>query len=299
MRPFCLSRLCAAAIVLSFSLPADAQFGEGGAERAPRSARARQNWDSVSGALAKRALTEPIPQDATRWLRRLALIHREIESAPPDGYYAETLFQQLASYQSESLHTIDSADPRLWAFLAAQSDWSHFVLILKTIFQNTTLDRRERVWQQAAALAKGGPTSRAYTLGEMEVLWGDPRRAIPVLEEALPRATTEQQSWELYRTLWSARSKQNDWKGMEAILEKSPLSGSRLELANAAAASGANDDAMRYFRKWFNQDRRRFAEFPPKPDPVLKELLRAFYRQLSMDEPDCATPTLAAKLFAD
>jgi len=239
------------------------------------------------------------------WLRNidrptdmLALINRELEVAPPASYYAEVLFQDLATTQSRSLQMIDPADPHLWTFLAAQQDWSHFVVLLQTIYTNTTPEQQEHVMQQVAALAKGGPTSRAYALGQMEVLWGDSRRAIPVLEEALPRATTEQQSWELYTTLWSARQKLNDWRGMEAILRASPLAGSLLEIANAAAASRDNNEAMRYFRTWINQDRRRFAEFPAQSNPALAALLRSYYQELSIAEPRCATPALAAKMLA-
>jgi len=237
-------------------------------------------------------------RDIDRPTDMLALINRELNVAPPASYYAEALFQDLATTQSRSLQMIEPADPHLWAFLAAQQDWSHFVVLLKTIYTNTTPEQQDRVMQQVAALAKGGPTSRAYALGQMEVLWGDSHRAIPVLEEALPRATTEQQSWELYTTLWSARQKLNDWRGMEAILRASPLAGSLLEIANAAAASGDNNEAMRYFRKWLNQDRRRFAEFPAHSNPALAALLRSYYQELSIAEPHCATPTLAAKMLA-
>jgi len=228
----------------------------------------------------------------------LALINRELDIAPPASYYTEVLFQDLATRQARSLRMIDPADPRLWAFLAAQQDWSHFVVLLQTIYTNTTPEQQDRVMKRIAALAKGGPTSRAYALGQMEVMWGDSHRAISVLEEALPRATTEQQSWELYTTLWRARQKFNDWQGMEAILRKSPLAGSLLEIANAAAASGANEEAVRYFRRWFNQDRRRFAGFPAQSNPGLNTLLRAYYHELSIQEPNCATPAMAAKMLA-
>ncbi len=238
------------------------------------------------------------------WLRNIerptdmiALLNREVALVPPDGQYAEYLFQDLANHNSENVHTIDPADGRLWAFLSAQKDWDHFVWLLKTLALNAPPDQQERVWRQAAALAKDGPTSRAYAVGEAEVLWGDARRAIPVLEEALPRSTGEQARWELLSTLWSARSTLKDWQGMADLLRKNPSLGSTLEIANAAAASGANADAILYFRSWLNQDRRRFAEFPANPQPAIVALLRDFYRQLSSDEPRCATPVMAAQLF--
>lgn len=201
------------------------------------------------------------------------------------------------NYNSEAFHTIDPSDDRVWAFLSAQKDWSHFVMILKTLLINPPADEQDRVWRQAAALAKGGPMSRAYSLGQTEVLWGDPRRAIPILEEALPRAVGTQAQWELLSTLWSAKSSLKDWRGMAALLRKSPPIGTTIEVANAAAESGANAEAMPYFRSWFNQDRRRFAEFPTNLQPGIVELLRAFYRRLSSDEPRCTTPTMAAHIL--
>jgi tetratricopeptide (TPR) repeat protein len=238
------------------------------------------------------------------WLRNidrptdmLALINRELDVASPASYYAEALFQSLANYRSEALPTIDPADPRLWAFLAAQPDWSHLVVLLKTLLIDTQPPQQDRVMKQVAALTKGASTSRAYALGEMEGLWGDPQRAISVLEEALPRATTEQESWQLYSNLWRARQRLNDWPGMEALLRKYPLAGSRIEIANAAAAGGANREAMRIFQKWLNQDRRRFAEFPAKSNADLMQLLRSYYRALRIEEPRCATPALAAKML--
>ena len=238
------------------------------------------------------------------WLRNIdrptemiALLNREIALAPLEGQYAEFLFQHLVNYNSDSMHTIDAKDGRLWAFLSAQKDWSHLTWFLKTLVKNSSADQQEGVWKQAAALAKGGPTSRAYALGQTEVLWGDARRAIPILEEALPRATGEQARWELLSTLWSARSTLKDWQGMADLLRKNPSLGSTLEIANAAATSGANAEAMRYFRNWFNQDRRLFAEFPTNPQPGIVELLRAFYRRLENDEPRCATPAMAAHIL--
>lgn len=238
------------------------------------------------------------------WLRNidqpkdmLALIHRELETAPPEGYYAQVLFQDLTSYQTERLHTIDPTDPLLWTFLKAQQNWSSFAILLKALYMNTPPQQRGHVMQRVAALCQGGPSSRAYALGEMEVLWGDPRRAIPVLEEALPRAATQNDAWLLYTVLWSARRQLNDWEGMAAILRKSPQAGNFLDIANAAAAAGENQEAMRYFRQWLNKDRRQFAAFPQKSTPGLTALLRAYYRELSIEEPHCATPTLAAKML--
>ncbi len=234
------------------------------------------------------------------WLRNIdhptdmfALLNRELDLAPPASSYAEALFQNMASFRSESIHPIDYKDPRVWAFLSAQPDWSHFVSLLRTLSLSATGEQEDRVWKRLSELSRGAPTSRAYALGEMEVLWGDAARAIPVLEEALPRATSEQPLWELLSTLWSARSKLHDWKGMEALLRKSPPVGNVLEIANAAAASGANAEAMRYFQIWINQDRRRFAEFTAMQKPGIKPLLRAYFLQLKSDEPHCATPDRA------
>lgn len=238
------------------------------------------------------------------WLRNIerptdtiALLSHEAALAPLDGQYAEYLIQDLVNYNTESMHTIDPAEDRIWAFLSAQKDWTHSVMLLKTLVKNAPADQQDRVWKQAAALARGGPTSRAYALGETEILWGDARNAIPVLEEALPRATGDQARWELLITLWSARRRLKDWEGMADLHRKSPSIGSTLEIANAAAASGANADAIRYFRSWFNQDRRRFAEFPTNPQPGIVALLQDFYRRLKSDEPRCATPAMAAHLF--
>src|ERR1043166_452677 len=85
MRLFCLSALFIVILAASFALPASAQPGGFGLSRAPR---ANPDWAAVNsalsielsandiGALAKRALSEPIPMDTAGWLRRLALLAR-------------------------------------------------------------------------------------------------------------------------------------------------------------------------------------------------------------------------------
>ena len=67
------------------------------------------------------------------------------------------------------------------------------------------------------------------------------------------------------------------------------------QLANGRSA---NAEAIQYFRKWINQDRRRFAEFPAHPSAGLTAALRTYYRRLSIDEPRCATPAMAGALLA-
>ena len=69
-----------------------------------------------------------------------------------------------------------------------------------------------------------------------------------------------------------------------------PMTPRMLELAIAAAKGGAPQVAMTYFRQWANQDRRLAPHFYPLPSNGLLEDLKAYYRQIEIDEPQSETP---------
>lgn len=243
------------------------------------------------------------PVDAYRFMRK------ELDSTPLKGDHARALIMELLHYDNrDASRLIAPNDERFWAFLAAQMDWKvHGRSLLEHLYRNAPAEQREATLQRAETMAKESPTAeRSRALGTLMISLGKYERAAFWIEDVLSRLKDKEELPSARYDLWQAYRARNNWRGMARLLSQMEQdqtlhwqsTTALRELAVAAAESGAKEEAITFFQKWANQDRRPVpGELYPLPADGLLPALRAYYARIAQTEPKSATPTRVLKMI--
>jgi tetratricopeptide (TPR) repeat protein len=272
------------------------------------------------------ALTTPKPrperpgkgyQDQRRWMlsdyahflqRRnrqaeaVALLHRELEQAPPEAVSTEGAAYLLAF---DFPQYPDPKDEVLWTWLAGRPKWEYTEeRLLWRMLENSPRDALDGFLSRAEKLTLGQDASRAGTLGWIMNRMGLAKRSVPLLEYAAEHAPNAEFREQVVFTLFESCLDLGDWKRAEALF---PQARARLTLAEApewcsrlalvAAQAGAKADAMRLWRMAAGTDVTQLAYLSRLSGAGLHEELTAFYSEMACKIPSSETPRKALRIL--
>ncbi len=187
------------------------------------------------------------------------LLRKELSDAPATAQSPEQAARILA-YDLDAFIKVD--DPVLWAWLEKRPSWSGTEeRLLWRMLQQSPKETLNREFTRAEKLTAGRDASRAAILGWIENRMGEAKRSIPLLEEAVNRTKDYELRKHAGFTLLESYLDIRDWKKAETIFPSARelLTYHEIpewygKIAVAAARTGANDDAMRIWKRAANFD---------------------------------------------
>ncbi len=221
-----------------------------------------------------------------------ALLLWEMDEVPIDSASSQGAAQMLA-YDLPKLLNVE--EPILWNWLAKRAKWEHpEERLIWRMLESATPESRGPHFTRAEnlALQQGADATRAATLGWILNRMGQTTRSTMLLKHAIASSTSEELKQQAAITLFESYLELKDWRAAESIFD---LAEKRLtpaedpkwlgRIALIAAEKGANQDAMRLFRRAANcnlRDRRLVDDLSKLG---LKDELRAFYDKVRRQLP--------------
>jgi tetratricopeptide (TPR) repeat protein len=233
----------------------------------------------------------------------LRLLCREFDSIRLDTDYAAWLVHDMRDYDQDDAKFLHADNERLWAHLAARTQWGHYEeKLLWRMISNVPAKERDPYWSRAEKLVETADPTRALKLGWIMTRTNESARAIPLLRDAVERLPDGDDKKSATFTLFEAYLDTSDWQGAQALW---PLVRQRLtpreipdwlgRIAAAAAKVGAADDAMQLWRAKANLDRSDFRHLDELARLGLKQRLRDFYQRMSADDSSTWAPAAALR----
>ena len=223
------------------------------------------------------------------------LYRQELDKVPLTGASSRGLIHLLADRERFATRAEDRLitpdDPLYLSFLESE-DWRYGTSenLLICLLQNTPSDAsRKKLLEALGVLVRKSPETRAGILGEALFASNDKAQAIVWLEEAYRLSPKESLPYGIVQHLWMLYLENNDWKKAEAIQAMYssgvPNVNSYLELATAAARAGDPKEALRFYRRFINFDRRNIGPVPAFVERGMQSELGQLYKQLAQKEP--------------
>lgn len=244
------------------------------------------------------------------WLARskgpevaVALLLAHLADADPASPHASILVHGLNEHDRGLL---DPSDPVLWRYLEGRATWAHAEerLLWHLAERAEAGPDRDAVWTAAERLARGADPTRARVTGWAMSRTQADRRAVPVLEDAVARSSSEEHTRAAF-TLFEVFLHLEDWRGAERLwpeakqqLTAREQPGWLGQVALAAARSGAADDAVRLWAQRVNLDAADLAGLEALAEAGMRERLLAFYEELAHRSPGSDTPARARAVLA-
>lgn len=237
-------------------------------------------------------------QRQKRGAEALALIRKEIETSPAASESSKKAAYLLAF---DFRKQINPADDLLWRWLSQRPVWEYVEeRLVWRMLENAAPKGREEHFARAEALVQDKDPSRAYVLGWIMNRLENPKRSIPLLNDALERAAGKDLKEKTAMILFESYLDVNDWARAEQIF---PEARKRLtvpeetewytRIAVAAAASGAKEDAMRIWRVAANANPARPHWLRQLARHGLADQIKEFYARLAERLPESEAPKRA------
>ena len=216
----------------------------------------------------------------------------------------------LNSFSNRVESPIRGDDERCWDTLNNSPRWDGYARsVLLHMTERPGKSSRRQILLRGAELAKETDGTRAATLVEVIKITrhidpNDPLPIVPLLEYAVAKNVADASSSDgsvkrayenVKRELWEEYIKQNQWRKALALKP----TGDASQLAIAAAASGDNDDAMRFWKQATANDRMALKPLYTLRTTGLREALVKYYRQMARELPNNAAPPLALTILAE
>lgn len=230
------------------------------------------------------------------------LLRKEIERAPPASWSAEFAVNRLTSDFTKHVRADDEA---LWNWLSQRPKWKHTEerLLWRMLESSPSLDLAKH-FARAEQLAQGTDPSRAAILGWIMNRMKHARRSIPLLEQAVERATDPEVKKSAAFTLFESSLDTDDWQRAESIfpiarrqLTPYELPGWYAKIAVLAAKAGAKTDAIRIWRGAANLNPSSTGYLPELVKVGLKDALADYYRQMQKRLPSSEIPARAIRII--
>jgi tetratricopeptide (TPR) repeat protein len=231
------------------------------------------------------------------------MVRAEFDAAEPASFDAQELAVRLLSFGRQVFpdavafaREMAPERERFWALLAAQDYWpdDYGRSVVGTLVAAGGPNHfSEPDWDRAVGLA-AGHARRDQTLANLART--DPRRAVPVLKDALRATTAESDRGYLRSQLVHNLATLNDWATAELVLRDAPPSEQSSLLAPvalAAARAGAKADAIRLWARHSSFNRGDLDSLDAIVSSGLRDELIAFYEAMATKDPRCAPARLA------
>jgi len=230
-----------------------------------------------------------------REVEAVALLRQELASAPADADSSKRAACLLGFDFPEHL---DADDAVLWAWLEKRPKWeSAEERLLLRMLEKAERDDLDGRLARAEQLAFGNDPSRAHALGWIENRMAFPKRSIPLLLYAAEKAGDKELKERAAFTLLESYLDTADWRGAEAIF---PEAAQRLtprelpewysRIAVLAARAGAEEDAMRIWRRVAGLDLTATGALADLVRAGLRDELVSFYREKRKQIPSSEVP---------
>ncbi len=230
------------------------------------------------------------------------LLREELKEAPAESSSAERAADMLSVDFSAELMVDDEV---LWSWLEQRPLWSHTEerLLARTL-EKAPKEEVTPHLIRAEKLTHDADASRSAVLGWVENRMGFAARSIPLLEAAMKNSTDKELLERAGFTLFGSYLDIGDWRKADAIFPQAAVRLSAHEIpawyakiAVKAAKSGANEDALRIWKRAANLDLTEIGRLEEMVKAGMTAELLAFYQHLGEELPSSRIPPLAITML--
>jgi hypothetical protein len=230
----------------------------------------------------------------------VALLRNEIAEAPAEAESARAAAHRLAFDFQQHVRADDEV---LWKWLANRPKWEYTEeRLLWRLLENAKDSELDEHFSRAEQLVEGNDPSRAFTLGWIMNRMRYAQRSVPLLEQAVHRASVRELRQRAAFALFESCLDLSDWKRAESLFPEAVIrltTHEQLEwhsrIAVIAAKAGAKTDALRIWKAGAGMHPAEMRGLDELAKAGLREELADYYRQMHLRMPTSDVPPKALK----